>query len=108
MLKCAEHLPLLCFCNICNYIWISREFIYCPVCDCANYHIIPIYEHVRFTLSWLIDNNFMGGDEKKMLREDEIRNLKLMMMERMSVMPDQHEKERTRVFISALECVLND
>ena len=109
----VDRLSLLCICNVCNMVWTCNVFQYCPVCDCGNYRVVPIWEHAMFTHSWLKRNGIEldkenGGGDVSMLREDEIRNLKLMMKERMCAVYDEHERERTQVFISALDCVLNE
>lgn len=108
MLERAIRLPLLCSCDVCGFDWICDTFIRCPVCNLGDYRVMPLSENLMYDMDWINKFFLKGGDEKKMLGEDEVRNLKLMMSERMSVIPDEREKERIRVFICALECVLND
>lgn len=50
--------PLLCQCHCCGNVFVSSDFMRCPICNSGNYKHIPISNHPGFNFSWLSSHGF--------------------------------------------------
>ena len=49
---------MLCMCNYCGNIIICDTVILCPICSCADIGVVPIREHPKLSISWLVSHGF--------------------------------------------------
>ena len=45
-------------CKYCGELYICDSVIRCPVCSCSNIRVVPIRDHPKFCVSWLVDHGF--------------------------------------------------
>lgn len=59
-----KHDNLLCLCQYCGNLYVSTEYMRCPVCNSGNIKNIPLRDHNGLTSSWVKHHGFILEDEQ--------------------------------------------